>query len=231
MPSWLHAPSFPIEYSSLEILEGDHTQCDAAAYVLPSNFYCRCAHTGGLDTPPGSWRSDEKKTGGGSFIQLAVHFINLSQWILNKKIIRVGGISKNKVCKNIGGDDLTLAVAEYENGVAGTFESSYFSSGFIFSIYGSKGTVSIIDNNEARITLSDSFKGEVILYETPGKMVSIPLMPCNSDLCDHDQHNQFIQAIINNKQVPVGLDKGIYDLKVVKAVYKAAELGKFIEVR
>jgi predicted dehydrogenase len=62
-----------------------------------ASVHCRGAHRGGLRMAPGTWRGSEEKTGGGSFIQLTVHELDMAQWLVGHKIARVTSFSKNRL--------------------------------------------------------------------------------------------------------------------------------------
>ena len=85
----------------------------------------------------GRWR----RPAGGAFIQLAIHGVNLLQWVLGEDVVEAVAKSTNRLCKHsIGGDDLTHAVAEFSGGAYGTFEAGYSAEGGLVAIYGTKGS-------------------------------------------------------------------------------------------
>lgn len=194
-----------------------------------SSVYCRGAHSGGLSSDPGGWRKSREKTGGGAFIQLAVHYINMAQWLLNDKIARVAGFSKNIMCPNIGGDDVTNAACEFESGIQGSLEASYCSAPNILAIYGTKGFLTVFDDFKLDIRLSGSYDGDVIKYHNPGELMDFRYSFHDSPT-QYDQHIAFVKAIQTGGPIPVEAEIGLYDLKAVKAIYKSAELKSFVEV-
>lgn len=199
-----------------------------------ASVYCRGAGSSGPQKPPNTWRASLVKTGGGALIQKTIHFIDLAQWLLNKKILRVAGFSKNMMCKNIGGDDITNAACEFENGIQGTLEGSYISSPHILAVYGTRGYVIIIDGEKLDIMLDEGFLGDVINYEQPGKLktfyYSQNLKSMFKQRNPYDQHIAFVKAVMEGGKVPVPLEKGLYDLKIVKAVYRSSKEQRVVEV-
>lgn len=194
-----------------------------------SNVYCRGAHRGGLKSTPGNWRSSLEKTGGGAFIQLTIHFFDMAQWLLNDRIVKVSAFSKNMMCPNIGGDDVTVAVCEFRSGVPGTLEASYSSDPNILAIYGTKGFISIIDDYKLDIKLDEAYAGELFSYDKPRDIETYRFSK-PGDGNPYDQHMAFVKAIQEDKPVQIPLEVGLYDLKVVKAVYKSSEERRIVEV-
>lgn len=194
-----------------------------------SSVYCRGAHNGGLSMKPGNWRKSADKTGGGSFIQLAVHYLNLVQWLLNEKIVRVTGFSKNIMCPNVGGDDVTNAACEFESGIQGSLESSYCSGPNIIAVYGTKGYFMVTDDLKLDIKLSDTYEGAVIKYYHSGEIVDFRYS-FDHENNPYDQHIAFVKAIQLGNPITVEAEIGLYDLKIVKAIYKSAAEKRIIEI-
>lgn len=192
------------------------------------SVHCRNAHRGGLTVPAGTWRGDLKKCGGGSFIQLAIHNIDAVQWLVGSHINSVMAYSHNTLCPNIGGDDATTACCMFENGILGTLESSYAADRSVLSVYGTKGHFVLGGDNCLELQLDEPFCGNEINYSQKGTVTRYPLKDTLA-LYDvenpHDQSIAFVQAILDGKKAPVSVETGLYDLKIVKAVYQSAISG------
>lgn len=199
-----------------------------------SSIHCRGAHRGGLSIPPGTWRGSKELTGGGSSIQFAVHPINMVQHILNSRVTKVAAFSANKRCPNIGGDDITTAGCELENGIYGTIESSYCAEPNIMAIYGTKGYLRVDNDSILTIAMDSDYKGELVNYSGQGDSVTMNLGTSINELAQkynkHDQHIAFVKAAMSGSQAPIPLEKGLYDLAVVKAVYLSAQERRFVDV-
>lgn len=195
----------------------------------------RDAHRGGLAAKPsaGGWRSSREKTGGGSFIQLSIHAINMMQWLLDADIERVGAFSANQYCPGIGGDDVTVASTQFSGNLYGVFESGYASERLIREIYGTGGWISYSENDhQLTLRLDTPYEGLLIQYTTPGERQTFALPGPRLDETDnpYNQHRQFIEAAMAGKPAPISVETGRRDLAIVKAVYAAAESGKVVEV-
>lgn len=199
-----------------------------------SSIHIRNSHTGGLRLTEKNWRSSLEKTGGGALIQLNIHYINLLQWLLGSKIKWVAGLSKNIMCKNVGGDDITTAACEFENGVEGTMEAAYCAPTDRLSIYGSKGFVSLLNNYLLDISLDEPYKGGIVNYTEAGKIKKIDLKKevakRNLTFKKFDQHIKFVKAIMNDEAVPISVESGLQDLKVVRAIYESSKGKCFVEI-
>lgn len=207
---------------------------DAGVLGRVSAAHCRGAYRGGLNMPRGNWRNSLEKTGGGSVIQVAIHSINMVQWLLDDKIRRVAAFSKNMMCPTIGGDDVASAAFELESGILGTLSSSYCADQFQLAIYGSKGYVSVTDERRLEIRLDEPYQGDLIQYCQPGKPATTEYDLTDEDLArrsnPHDQHIAFVKAVQEGKPAPISVEAGLADLKVVKAMYRSAEEKKFVEI-
>lgn len=206
---------------------------DAGAFGQVAAVNCRSAHRGGLRMSPTSWRSSLEQTGGGSFIQLTVHTINMVQWLLDDEVKRVCAFSKNRMCPNVGGDDVTAAACEFESGALGTLASAYCTDGEALEIFGTKGFISVT-GRFIRLKLDDPYEGDLIKYDTPGedKIIefSFSRQRQNEENDPFEQHIAFVKAVQQGKPAPVPVEIGLRDLKIVKAIYRSAETKTFVEV-
>jgi len=199
-----------------------------------SSVNCRCAGRSGLRMQSGTWRQSLDKTGGGSFIQLAIHPINMAQWLLDDRVVRVAAFSKNMMCPAIGGDDVTAAACEFAGGALGTLSSSYCAGPSVLSLHGSKGHVSVFSGRQLGIMLDEPYEGELIHYDRPGESavlnLDLDLHALGHGENPHDQHIAFVRAIQQGRPAPIPVETGLYDLKIAKAVYRSAEEKRFVNV-
>ena len=198
-----------------------------------SAVHCRGAHPGGLNMSAGNWRQSAEKTGGGSFIQLAVHPINMAQWLLDDRIARVAAFSGNLMCPRIGGDDVTSAACEFGSGIQGTLSSAYCAYPFILAVYGSTGYLSVTSDTRLEIRLERAYEGAMIRYTRPGETLHLHFDEDSDALHQrdnpHDQHIAFVRAMQEGRPAPIPAEAGLHDLKVVAAVYQSAKERRFVE--
>ena len=197
--------------------------------------HCRVAHTGGLTMDENNWRKSGEQTGGGSFIQLAIHNINMAQWLIDSRIISVSAYSHNLHCPNVGGDDMTVVACEFNTGALGTISSAYCANKDELVIYGTKGYISVDDTRHVSLRLSEARMGKLLPYDTPNMRKTFDLPFDSFTLFDSknpcDQHVAFIKAVQANEPPQIHVSVGLYDMKIVQAVYESARQEKRVYIK
>jgi Predicted dehydrogenases and related proteins len=205
-----------------------------------SSVRARYAHRGGLraQATADNWRGSAEKVGGGAFMQLSIHHINLLCWVLDDAFTSVMGYSKNLMCPNIGGEDLAACVCEFEKtGALGVFESAWNADLNTVEVFGSEGRMLFGEGQggPAEAQLNRPFAGRVIRVDEPGRPIRFPRSGGTSSHCHRDnplnQHVAFVRAVLEGQPAaPVPAEVGLYDVAVVKAVYASAEQGRRVPV-
>lgn len=216
-----------------------------------THLYARLMHRGGLAVSrqlqqgQSNWRASLAQTGGGCFIQLAVHYVHLFKWMLNAQVTRVMAMAKNLHCPGIEGEDLACAILEFSNGALATLDMAWNTAGEQLSLHGTRGTVEYI-GNQTLVLDSDAgaFRGHVIEYSgtsasqspaAPGAAVTqqtqtISAPPLGKAENPFNQHRLFLEAVRAGQPAPVSIASGVADLRVVQAVYESARTGRAVEV-
>jgi predicted dehydrogenase len=213
---------------------------DLRAMVLQGYFgritgiRARYAHRGGLTASPSAWRGSAEKTGGGSFIQLAIHHTNLASFLLSEEIVSVMGYAKNLMCENIGGDDTAACVAEFSGGALGVFESAWNAEGTCFQLYGSEGSVTIHGTEGARIEgkARPYYEGQVLRTNIHGNFgrAALGAGEVRGSGGEFDQHAAFLECVRHGKKPLVPVEVGRTDVAVCKAVIRSAETGRRVTI-
>jgi predicted dehydrogenase len=195
----------------------------------------RDAHRGGLRArdPQTNWRGSREKTGGGSFIQLSVHAINLMQWWIDSPIVEVSAFSDNRFCPNIGGDDVATAIVRFESRVLGVFDSGYASNGNSREIYGTRGSLRLLSSDRLlELVLDGPYQTELIDYLTPKQPLTVPAPPHSLGDASSPINPQrmFIERIRAGEPPLMSARAGRQDLAVVMAAYLSAESGQAVRV-
>jgi predicted dehydrogenase len=136
----------------------------------------RLAHRGGLVWQGGekNWRSSKTRTGGGSYVQLAVHYQHLLRWVLGDSVVRVQAFMKNRACPHLEGDDLAMAHLELASGAYADVQASWCVQEEHFSILGTRGAIHYRDNRTVEfIGEGGPFVGQVLKLEGNGKPESV----------------------------------------------------------
>lgn len=176
---------------------------------------------------PGNWRNSLAKTGGGALIQMAIHPLNMVQWLVDQSVEKVMAFSHNRRSPLIGGDDVTVAACYLSGGILGSVEASYCSYQFTLSVYGSKGFITVTENTRVEIVLRETYEGTYIRYMEPGKIMHLafPQLTMTSIQAEdnpYEQHAAFVRAVQKGEPAPIPADVGLRDLKIVQAIYRSA---------
>ena len=216
-----------------------------------AHLYARLMHRGGLAVSKqvlagqANWRASLAETGGGCFIQLAVHYVHLFKWMMNAKVVRVMAMTKNQHCPGIEGEDLACAILEFSNGALATIDMAWNTAGEQLSVHGTRGTCEYISNQTLMLdSLAGAFSGHVIHYTgqssqaspaAPGaaatqQISSITAPPLGDWRNPFNQHLMFLEALRDGSQPFVSIASGVDDLHVVAAVYESARTGQAIQL-
>lgn len=92
------------------------------------------------------WFWDKTKTGGGALIDLGIHGLCMSEWLLGSPIVSVQAVSASERWKEAGSkgiEDTVVTNARFKNGAVGQFICSWAVQGGLdirTEIFGTKGT-------------------------------------------------------------------------------------------
>jgi UDP-N-acetyl-2-amino-2-deoxyglucuronate dehydrogenase len=216
-----------------------------------AHLYARLMHRGGLSLSQqiqagqGNWRASLAQTGGGCFIQLAVHYIHLFAWMMESPVVRVMAMAKNQHCPGVEGEDIACAILEFANGALATLDMAWNTAGEQLSLHGTRGTCEYIGNQTLLLDSSaGAFKGQVVNYESQSNLTS-PAAPGAAAAQQHstiiapalgditnpfNQHRMFLAAVREGHAPFVSIASGVEDLRVVEAVYASARTGRAITI-
>lgn len=214
-------------------------------------MYARLMHRGGmalskqaLNGQP-SWRGSIEQTGGGCFIQLAVHYIHLFQWMTGARVVRATAVTKNLHSPGIEGEDLACAILEFETGALATIDTAWCTAGEQLCVYGTRGTAEYI-GNRTLVLNSDAgaWRGRVVNFEAArpdlspapagvalgGQLaeVSAPLLGDTHN--PFNQQRMFLEAVRDGHAPLVSIAAGVEDMRVIAAVYESARTGRTIAI-
>lgn len=216
-----------------------------------AHLYARLMHRGGIALSQqvrngqSNWRASIELTGGGCFIQLAVHYVHLFKWMMGARVERVMAMAKNQHCPGVEGEDLACAILEFSNGALATIDMAWNTAGEQLSIHGTRGTCEYIGNQTLMLdSLEGDFTGYVVNYSgassqvspaAPGaaaaQQVTTVIAPPLGDWRNKfNQHRVFLEAVRDGREPFVSIESGVDDLRVVNAVYESAASGCAAEV-
>jgi predicted dehydrogenase len=212
------------------------------------HMYARLMHRGGMDwsnralAGNPTWRGSIKQTGGGCFIQLAVHYIHLFQWLTGSRVERVSAVAKNLHCPGLEGEDICSAILEFNSGAIATLDMAWSTSSEELSIHGTQGSVDYCNNRLLTLwSNAGKFNGRVIHYNPDNKDSSqshiasgetLEIIP--PEMGDYknpfNQHRLFLEALRDKLPPFVSIDSGVDDLRVIFAVYESARTNRAISL-
>jgi predicted dehydrogenase len=176
----------------------------------------------GFNIGPNQWRLDKKLAGGGPLPDVGVYCINATRYLAGEEPVQIGAtIYQPK-------DDPRFK--EVEESAAWWMR---FPSGAIAhcatSYGGNPGNRYRFSTRDAQVTVDPAFSYGGLKMTIANRGKSEPL-----DLPNIDQFaaemDHFAECVLNDKQPLTPGEEGLADVKVLKAIYQSAEIGKAVNV-
>lgn len=192
-------------------------------------FSARLAHRGGLAWGGAdvNWRASRDSTGGGSFIQLAVHYQHLMRWLLGQQVTAVQAVATNFACPHLEGDDIMMAQYRLSGGSLGEIQTSWCCMEEHVSLLGTKGSVHYRDNHVVEFTAdTGAFEGECLRVKGDGSFERFEdVLPPEWDDSENpwNQHRRFCEALATGSAPEVTGHDGREDVRLARECYAAAE--------
>jgi len=184
----------------------------------------------------GGWFSQKKMSGGGSLIDLGVHMLDLTRWLIGSpKAVTVSASTFSLIAQSIARqqqkefdvEDLASALIRFDNGSSLVIEVSWALNfeereKVYLELSGTKGGLS-------NVTFDYKDTTTCIFREENGAMVkSVPLhYPPSFE--NAQQH--FINCILEDRQPGPGADDGVETTRILDAIYESARIGREVELR
>ncbi len=198
----------------------------------------------------GGWFTTRKLSGGGSLIDLGVHFLDTTIWLMGSpEPVSVVGSTYNKFKEQAidGGwppietrtgdkysgtfdvEDLATSFIKFANGATLFLETSWAGNsetGLTLNLFGTKAGARV-GQSEGEGKIGET--GLKIFAEREGDLMDIvPVLPKVNSYEKEDSH--FIECIRENKE-PITKPKEILNVvKIIEAIYLSAETGKEIKL-
>ncbi|MFD2328591.1 Gfo/Idh/MocA family protein [Cohnella sp. GCM10020058] len=193
---------------------------------------------------PGGWFADKDRSGGGPLIDIGVHVIDLSWYLMGRpKVKSVSGNVYNKLGNrsNVKGlsfyqaadydasrntvEDLANALIRFENGASLLVEVSYAlhakSDESAVRLYGTKGGFEI----DPELTIV-SERHDTILNVTP----QVDSLKFNFQQAFQSEIDSFIASATAGTEPLSPVEDGLTMMRILRAIYESAEQGKEIEL-
>ncbi|MBN1925119.1 MAG: Gfo/Idh/MocA family oxidoreductase [Prolixibacteraceae bacterium] len=159
--------------------------------------------------------------GGGGLMDIGCYCISFPRFIFEKEPKRAVGLIDRDPDMKI--DRLSSGMLDFSDGLTSTFTCSTQLMAFQQAeIHGTKGRIEI----EIPVNAPPDEESRICLYTEKGKE-TITFPPVDQYTL---QAEQFANAIINNKPVPIPLTDALCNMKVIDALFNSAEKNKWISL-
>lgn len=198
-------------------------------------YYARVQALRRRGIPPWGVFIDKEKQGGGPLIDIGVHILDCTMWLLGfPKPVATSAITYQKFGKrsdvfqlwgpwdhkNFTVEDFAAGFVRFENGSTLTIESSFAANidreYNTYAILGTEGGLQ-----------SDPLK---MFKEEHGTVVELtPTILPNTDSY-HAEIRAFLDSIKNDTESPVTGEQALAVMKILDAIYKSSELGREVRI-
>ncbi|NOU64631.1 gfo/Idh/MocA family oxidoreductase [Paenibacillus sp. LMG 31461] len=190
----------------------------------------------------GGWFTTKAMSGGGPLIDLGVHYIDLSVWLMgNPKPIAVSAAIYNKFASNQISDSEHSEFGEKQDN--GTFDVEDLATGFIR--FDNGATLQIEFSWASNVNEEHNFvefrgtkagsalrNGQLSIYsEAAGQLVNInPVLKASGTYTPHSEHLKHFVDCVQHRAEPINSpEHGVDMIKILSAIYESAKRGQ--EVR
>lgn len=192
-------------------------------YFVESEYAHNYDHARGVD----DWRVTPERNG---FIGGGCHAVDLVRWIAGDPI-EVTALSNHKCLTDWPANDATIALYKFPNNVMGKVFASIgchrnYTMRSVF--YGTRGTI-ICDNTSPSIqlfTMDEPHEDGKIDYTKP-HILPVDINNHNATL----EVANFVDAVINDKPMPVSAMEGASTIAVAVYTVRSAEEGKTLTIK
>jgi len=185
---------------------------------------------------PGAFRQDPELGGGGSFIDMGNHCVDLLEQFFGR--VREVKCYTGNLVHDYATEDTAVAMLQFENGAIGVVDALFnvpdAAARNALEVYGSKGSVyafgtigqSSVGQLHAAVEKGDRGYDAGQKREETGEQI---IEPAVTNM--YQAHIQaFCDAIANDTPVPIPGEDGIWSHKVIDACYESARTGCAVKV-
>jgi len=184
----------------------------------------------------GGWFGQKKMSGGGPLIDLGVHMLDLTRWLIGSpKAVTVSASTFSHIAQGLARaqekefdvEDLASALIRFDNGSSLVLEVSWALNfeereKVYLELSGTKGGLS-------NVTFDYKDTTTCIFREENGAMVKTVPLHYPPSFENAQQH--FLNCIIEDRQPGPGADDGVETMRILDAIYESARIGREVELR
>ena len=177
------------------------------------------------------WMLQKALSGGGPMYNLGVHWIDLFRWLLADEVVEVSGRNV-KVNTQYDIEDNSFAHLKFSKGTVAALDISYtvpdafpYGRDLFLSARGTRGVIS----------WAPAFEGQrdtlfICREKAESKEYDLPPTPGYAGGMGREYVRSFLDAVKNNRPLPVTGEDGVAALRVVEAIYKADQEKRWVGV-
>lgn len=174
------------------------------------------------------WFFQKDKAFVGAMGDLGVHKTDLLRYILGEEIVEVGAFVETSAKEFATVDDTAVCVLKTESGIIGTLAASW-------SYVSKEDNSTIIYGENAILRLEDDPTHSLVVQYKNGDVVNYQLgkIQSNDEGGQSSSHviDQFVDAVLNDKEVPVSGEEGMKSLGVILAALESNETKQIVRVK
>jgi UDP-N-acetyl-2-amino-2-deoxyglucuronate dehydrogenase len=192
------------------------------------------------------WMLEKDKSGGGPMYNLGVHWVDLLCYLLKDNVEAVCAVN-TKTSDNYDIEDSSVAMLRFSKGAVGVLSTSYivpdcFPNGrdLYIGIKGTRGVLSYSPRYEGEQGSSGAGQTDILeLYSDSEKLSGSSARKFVFDLdkvSGYSGHmgkaylDEFVDAIIEEREPFITMNQAIEVLKVVDAIYRSDQMGSWVKV-
>ncbi|OLS40558.1 Gfo/Idh/MocA family protein [Bacillus sp. MRMR6] len=174
------------------------------------------------------WFFQKEKAFVGAMGDLGVHKTDLLRYVLGEEITEVGSFVETSAKDFADVDDNAVCVLKTESGIIGTLAASW-------AYVSSEDNSTIIYGEKAILRLEDDPTNSLVVQYANGEVVNYQLgkIQSNDSGGQNNSHviEKFVEAVIQNQEVPVTGEEGMKSLEVILAALESNETKQIVRVR
>jgi predicted dehydrogenase len=185
---------------------------------------------------PGAWRQQEELGGGGAFMDMGCHCLDLLEYIMDARVTEVTAMMDTLV-QDYSVDDAAVVLARFDNGALGVVDNYFCIPDDAvenrLEIYGSGGCIlacgTIGQCSEGSLALVESPQSEYAAQQERGgtSRETITPDPISIYAAELDHMSECIEKGI----VPmISGEEGLWNQRLMAACYESARVGRAVEV-
>ena len=178
---------------------------------------------------PGTWFTRKSQAGGGPLIDLGVHMIDLTRWLMgNPRPVSVAGATYARLSDAVEGvfdvEDLAAAFIRFEGGITLVAETSWAShvpsEGSYVKLMGTRGGAEITGND---LTVYTDLHGEQVDI-TPA------YVPREWSDCIAAEIAHFVDCIRTGRTPMSTGEQGVEIMQILDGIYESAEENRMVHI-